>query len=284
MYNLKTKFPPISEYLACNWQSADLIHATKRLGDLGLRGHYFLNLKFNALFKEKENSVVIKNNKIRLALFLALTLFASSSSFASYIDVSVSIRGGGEERNGVYGRLFVDHYNVNYYPYSEDPDSEDLTSYVELRGMLEFDVTLFPSRFSHVSLISPIAQEGCGCDLYLQLFGYSGDGQLTESDFYRDDTPLIESKLKQTTTGQIIDFDVTEFIRSVALNETSFAGFNLRDPTRDFIGAWYGTNEVLRFYTVPVPSPITMLIPALASILIFRRVKRTRIIRPVKYL
>ena len=114
--------------------------------------------------------------------------------------------------------------------------------------------TIFQAQISNLQV------EGLGVNVGqnptgLAVRGYVGNGQPDASDFQAG-TILDTVNLSSPVVGQILQFDVTSFVKNLVSNGDSFAGFGVR--AIDFGGLALrpsGVTLTITTTTVPEPSP-----------------------------
>lgn len=141
---------------------------------------------------------------------------------------------------------------------------------VESRGIYEFDIatllstTVNSASFSFLSNDPAIGISGCfdlsGCPAItdLDIFGYVGNGVISQSDV--DAGTLLTTIGPLPALGSLITLDVTPFISGLVNDGDLFAGFNLRAAS--FNGGLRVPDGLLTIdYTAtPVPEPSTILL------------------------
>lgn len=159
---------------------------------------------------------------MRCLVFLVV-LFSCISSQAATITVNPTT----DRWAYLFGMTFVltaegnDPLNIQHFPSGE-----------EYRSAMEFSLSGVPAAQQidsanlrlYVETAAPF-----GSDPELSVYGYSGNGTLTVSDFV--DTSNLLTALPTVPILQYINLDVTAFIQSLYSSSATFAGFNLIAPT-----------------------------------------------------
>jgi hypothetical protein len=174
--------------------------------------------------------------------------------------------------------LFRDGYSVEqinnsfYYPYS----SSDTRAFYEFNiGTLSLNTNTVIKRAILNTPLSKVQLIGSARYIYLELFGYVGNGIPDLSDFYAgvrigSENAVTWYPIPYRPIPQI-NFDVTNFINDRVSNGDGFAGLGIRvenflrnGGTVTLLGA-YGEGPTLTIETAePVPEPTTIFGSALA--------------------
>ena len=219
--------------------------------------------------------------KMRTMLTAAMcALGVSSAAQAAVIDLTTSIHGQIRDLaasgpvDGVPEDIRTDRIGLAHF---QDADSgANLFPSRDVRGLIEFDISALAGGVSSAELIlttAPVSSAFIAAHT-VNLFGYSGDGSITLSDFSAGSLITDFAYFNEPS----VTLDVTAFIENQILLGGSFAGFNLflLDPTN--IGgpaqfASFGRQNVSPFPVLriteaaAVPTPPAL--PLLALSLLF---------------
>lgn len=136
----------------------------------------------------------------------------------------------------------------------------------EDRGIVEFDRNSLSSVQS-AHLVAAERFSSVGQSTFLTLYGYSGDGLFSLSDFSLG-SKLFSFEHKQ---GETLNLDVTDFVKSSIASGYDFIGFNLRQDTITSSGLVLYQSVAFEVSSIPEPSTVWLATFALWSLVLKSR-------------
>ena len=150
------------------------------------------------------------------------------------------------------------------------------TSSSQVRGIIEFDISGISNSVSSAALVLPIAYNFLTTLQQFDVYGYTGDGLLTYSDYALSASLVGSFSADHSTTGPI-NFDVTDFINEQINLNNQFAGLEIvwggsamSSSWIDFgaSGAGSDINPQLEFElnATPIPAALPLFISGLGMV------------------
>lgn len=217
----------------------------------------------------------------KVLVFMALMVI-TNLAVAATISLNTTNYGSARDLNadGVFESLSPGlraHAQVTHF----------LDIYRVSRGMLEYDLSLINSPVSR-AVFSFDLIGGSGPNTSLNLFGYTGDGDINLSDAYLGNTALGAVDIGSTALDYSLD--VTDYVNQILLSDHQFVGFNLRvssEYTASLVG--YNNEVILSTFTnsnifdpptltvttVPLPASAWLFISGIVAVTSFTRRKKT---------
>lgn len=148
-------------------------------------------------------------------IFAAFVVFAAAETKAGLIDISPIEDTSVYDRNkdGIADTVANWARNEVY-----------IVTGLNIKTILEFDISsiLSPVSVSHATLtVGESTDRGTNG---VNLFGYSGNGDVYLDDWTRTDT-LITSFISNGISNEVVQFDVTAMLQSLLNNNHTYAGF-----------------------------------------------------------